>query len=84
MKSKKKRMQIKRDVVKAIKILNKKSSPKNANISEKTGNSTTNKIMQMKIAEARYSSNVFFIPLLFKSFFNSEKSSKCGSKCLLK
>jgi hypothetical protein len=59
-----------------MKKLNRNPKFKSEKMMEKSGSSITKRMMHVNIAMERYSSRVFFIPLIFKSFFKSEKNSK--------
>lgn len=76
MNSKKKKADTRMDVVIAMKKLKRKPNCNKEKINEKRGNSITKSIIQVRMDVDKYSSRVFFIPLLFRSFFNSEKISR--------
>jgi hypothetical protein len=80
----KKNAQIKTEVVTDIKKLNKAPKFNREKINENIGNSITKSMMHVRMAVEMYSSRVLFIPLFFKSFFKSEKISRCGSMYLSK
>lgn len=75
----KKRAESKIDTANAMNRLNNKLKPNKEKIRERTGISITKIKMHVKTDVDRYSTKVFFISLIFKSFFKSVNKFKWGS-----